>query len=140
MGRLPAYPLKTLTLALFLVAPLAAPAQDQPPRFSVDVRLVRVLATVKDASGQLIGSLNKDDFQIFDNGVLQQLALFEHHTEQPLSITVMIDTSASTGIELKYETDSVLRFFHASSRFEIDWHRSGKHRLMNPALPPLYPS
>ena len=86
------------------------------PVFKVNVRLVRVLATVKDAAGQLVGSLNKDDFQILDNSVPQQLAIFEHHTEQPLSITVMIDTSASTGIDLKFEVDSVNRFFRALFR------------------------
>ena len=100
--------------AVFFAAliPLAA----QQPSFRVDVRLVRVLTTVKDAHGQLIGSLTRDDFQIFDNGVPQQLRVFEHHTEQPLSITVMIDTSASTGIDLKYEVDSVNRFFRALFR------------------------
>lgn len=90
--------------------------QEQQPTFSVEVRLVRILATVKDTSGQLIGDLSKNDFQVFDNGVPQQLSLFEHHTEQPLSVSVMIDTSASTGIDLKYEVESVNRFFRALFR------------------------
>jgi Ca-activated chloride channel family protein len=96
-----------------LLAALPARGEDKQPVFQVDVRLVRILATVKDAYGQLVGSLSKDDFQILDNAVPQQLAVFEHRTEQPLSITVMIDTSASTGIDLKYEVDSVNRFFRA---------------------------
>jgi len=117
MGRLPAQPLRRIALAgALLLAAVPAPGEDQQPVFQVDVHLVRVLATVKDASGQLIGSLSKDDFQILDNAVPQQLAVFEHHTEQPLSITVMIDTSASTGIDLKYEVDSVNRFFRALFR------------------------
>ena len=118
MGRVPAQTLRRMALAgaLLVAALAAARAEDQQPRFTVDVRLVRVLATVKNASGQLIGSLSKEDFQILDNGVPQQLAVFEHHTEQPLSITVMIDTSASTGIDLKYEVDSVNRFFGALFR------------------------
>ena len=114
MGRVPAQALRRIALAgALLVAALPSGAEDQNPVFKVDVRLVRVLATVKDASGQLIGSLSRDDFQIQDNGVAQQLAVFEHHTEQPLSITVMIDTSASTAIDIKYEVDSVNRFFRA---------------------------
>jgi Ca-activated chloride channel family protein len=71
---------------------------------------------VKDASGRLIGSLNKSDFTVFDNGVAQQISLFEHHTEQPLSIALLIDTSASTGKELRYELDSVERFLRALLR------------------------
>jgi Ca-activated chloride channel family protein len=90
---------------------LTAPAQDSVIR--VNVRLVRMLTTVKDANGQLIGSLNKSDFSVFDNGVKQDIALFERQTEQPLSVAVLVDTSASTGIELHYELDSVSRFFRA---------------------------
>jgi Ca-activated chloride channel family protein len=95
------------------IIPIAAP---QESTFKVSVRLVRLLVTVKDASGALIGNLNKDDFSVFDNGVKQQIALFERHTEQPLSIALLVDTSASTGIELKYELDSVSRFLNAVFR------------------------
>jgi Ca-activated chloride channel family protein len=83
------------------------------PVFRSDVRLVRMLTTVKDANGQLIGSLNKSDFTVYDNGVRQELAVFERQTEQPLSVSVLVDTSASTGIEIRYELDSVSKFFKA---------------------------
>lgn len=94
-----------------LAAPLAA--QDQEPVFRVDVKLVRILATVKNNSGDLIGGLGKADFEVFDNGVRQELSVFERRTEQPLSIALLIDTSASTAIELKYEVESVQRFARA---------------------------
>ncbi len=81
--------------------------------FRVDVRLVRILATVKTNSGELVGDLKKNDFQISDNGVPQQISVFEHHTEQPLSVAMLVDTSASTGIDLRYEVDSVTRFLRA---------------------------
>lgn len=79
----------------------------------VNVRLVRMLVTVKDATGQLLGSLSKNDFTVFDNGVPQQISVFERRTEQPLSVAVLVDTSASTGIELRYELDSVSKFLRA---------------------------
>jgi Ca-activated chloride channel homolog len=99
----------------FLVASLfmAAPAQPQDSVIRVNVRLVRMLVTVKDANGQLIGSLDKNDFTILDNGVKQDVAVFERQTEQPLSVAVLVDTSASTGIELHYELDSVSKFLRA---------------------------
>jgi Ca-activated chloride channel family protein len=100
----------------FLLAALwaAMPASSQPDTvIRVNVRLVRMLVTVKDANGQLIGSLNKNDFNIFDNGVKQDVAVFERQTEQPLSVAVLVDTSASTGIELRYELDSVSKFLKA---------------------------
>jgi Ca-activated chloride channel homolog len=99
--------------ALAALAAAGARAAAQAPTFKVDVKLVRILATVKNNSGELVGDLDKDDFIVFDNGVRQTLSLFEHHTEQPLSIALMIDTSASTGIDIKYETDSTARFLAA---------------------------
>ena len=77
---------------------------------------MRVLATVKDLHGNLIGSLTKNDFHIYDNGIEQQIAVFERESAQPLSVAVLVDTSASTAIELKYETDSVNRFVRALLR------------------------
>jgi len=95
---------------------LAGIAFSQTSVFKVDVKLVRVLATVKDASGKLISDLNKQDFQVFDNGISQQVAVFEHHSETPLSIALMVDTSGSTAKDLKYEVTSVSRFLHALFR------------------------
>ena len=51
-----------------------------------------------------------------DNGVPQQIAVFERQTEQPLSIAILIDDSGSTANDLKYETDSVTRFVRAVTR------------------------
>ena len=85
----------------------------QETTFRVDVNLVRVLATVKDSAGRLVGTLAKDDFTIVDNGRPQQIAVFERRTEQPLLVSLLIDNSGSTAKDLKYEVDSVNRFLHA---------------------------
>src|SRR5580704_11793640 len=98
-------------LCVFLAALcLCAPAKPQDPVIKVNVRLVRMLVSVKDAAGQLIGSLNKGDFTVYDNAVKQDIAVFDRETDQPLSVAMLVDTSASTGIELRYELDSVSRF------------------------------
>lgn len=91
----------------------AVRAAAQEPVYKVDVRLVRVLATVKNTAGELVGSLSKDDFIVLDEGVPQQVALFERRTEQPLSVALLIDTSLSTAIELRYEIESVNKFLKA---------------------------
>ena len=91
-------------------------ALAQEPIIRVNVRLVRVVASVKDASGALVGSLNKADFTIRDNGVPQEVAVFERRTEQPLSVALLIDNSGSTAKDLKYEVDSVSRFLRALFR------------------------
>jgi Ca-activated chloride channel homolog len=92
---------------------LAVPALPQDTVIRVNVRLVRMLVTVKDPNGQLIGSLNKSDFTVLDNGVPQDISVFERQTEQPLSVALMLDTSASVGIELRYELDSAAKFLKA---------------------------
>jgi Ca-activated chloride channel family protein len=100
-------------LAALSVLPLAA---QQDPTIRVDVQLVRILATVKDPNGALVGSLEKSDFAVRDNGSLQQISVFERQTDQPLSVAVMIDNSGSTAKDLKFEADSVMRFVRALFR------------------------
>ena len=99
----------------WLAAALCAGAllAQQPTVFRADVSLVRIVATVKTLAGQVVGTLEKDEFSVYDNGVKQPVSVFEHQTEQPLSVVLMVDTSGSTAKELKYEADSASRFFHA---------------------------
>ena len=99
----------------WLAAVLCAGAllAQQPTVFRSNVNLVRIVATVKTQTGQIVGTLGKDEFEIYDNGAKQQVAVFEHQTEQPLSVVLMVDTSGSTAKELKYEADSASRFYHA---------------------------
>lgn len=100
----------TLSRRAFLAASGAAAWAQQLPTFRTEVKLVRLLATVKDANGALVGGLEKKDFRITDNGAPQEVAVFEHHTEQPLSVAIMLDISGSTAKDLKYEVDSIQRF------------------------------
>lgn len=93
-----------------------APTQrtpNEPSYFSVKVNLVRLLVSVRDRYGALAANLDKDAFQVFDNGVPQQVAVFERNTSLPLSVAILVDTSGSTQIDLHYEVDSVLKFIPA---------------------------
>jgi len=96
-------------IAASFVLPLAAEDQRDPV-FRSDVNLVRLLVTVKDANGGLVTNLEPGDFDIYDNGVKQSVALFERQTERPLSVSILLDTSGSTGIDLKLEQSAVLHF------------------------------
>jgi Ca-activated chloride channel homolog len=116
MGRLASAALTALLLALALAPAHAQQEQEPEPVFRVDVRLVRMLATVKSPMGALVGGLEKSDFKVFDNDVEQEIALFERRTEQPLSIAVLVDTSRSTERERRYELDSIRRFLQALLR------------------------
>ena len=91
----------------------AALASQEGATIRVNVNLVRVVATVKTKTGQTVGTLQKEDFELYDNGVKQQVAVFEHQTEQKLSVALLVDVSGSTAKELSYEADSAYRFVHA---------------------------
>jgi Ca-activated chloride channel family protein len=86
---------------------------QEAPTIRVNVNLVHVVATVKNRDGELVGKLQKEDFELLDNGAPQEIAFFSHQTDQPLSIALLLDTSGSTAKELKYEGDAALKFLHA---------------------------
>jgi Ca-activated chloride channel family protein len=113
MGRLGCAALVGLLAGLPLAAQTIEQKQEPDVSFRVDVRLVRLLATVKDRNGALIGGLNQEDFVVLDSEVPQEIAVFERRTEQPLSIAMLIDTSGSTAREQRYEIESAGRFLNA---------------------------
>src|SRR3954469_472541 len=98
-------------VALAALASLALSAQEAS--FKIEVQLVRLLVSVTNTKGDLVGSLEARDFALFDKDVSQEIAVFEHQTTQPLSVTLLIDTSGSTAKDLRYETVSLGRFLNA---------------------------
>ena len=98
---------------------LAAPGsgQDPPPRAAdtqtrirVEVNLVDVICSVRDRSGQPITTLGKEDFEVYEDGQKQDIAVFERETMVPLDLALMVDSSLSTYKELKFERESAARF------------------------------
>src|SRR5579863_7638173 len=81
--------------------------------FKHDVTLVRLLVSVKNQAGEVVGSLAKDEFEVFDCDVKQEVAVFDRQTAQPLSVSVLIDASGSTLKDVRYETGSIAKFFKA---------------------------
>lgn len=87
--------LAAAVFAVFTAVPFA-----QQPTFRSDTRIVPVMATVLDADGRLVPNLEKEDFTVFDNGKVQELALFES-TVEPFTAVVMLDFSGSMTANLK---------------------------------------
>src|ERR1700739_3772655 len=69
---------------------------QEPTVFRDTVTQVHVIASVKNPKGELVGTLQKSDFKIFDNGAEQEIKVFERQSSQPLSIALLIDVSGST--------------------------------------------
>ncbi len=84
--------------------------------FKVNVKLVNVFTTVTNSGGAPVSVLKEEDFQVFEDGKLQKIAVFHRESELPLSIVVAIDTSLSTRGDQKLELESARRFAHAILR------------------------
>ncbi len=76
------------------VAGLAASIDGRQQTFKAGARTVAVYATVTDADGRLVPDLDRDDFEVYDNGKPQPLTLFASDI-QPITIVVMLDRSGS---------------------------------------------
>ena len=72
----------------------------QQPTFRTGTRTVALYATVTDAQKRLVPDLAQEDFEIFDNDKPQAMDLFINEV-QPITVVVMLDTSASMTGNLK---------------------------------------
>jgi len=71
------------------------PAQQDVPTFSSDVKVVNVLATVRDKHGQIVNNLTRDDFKLQQDGRPQSIHYFAKETDLPLTLGLLVDTSMS---------------------------------------------
>ena len=72
-----------------------APVEDASPTiFRTNSRLVVLHATAVDKSGNLVTDLTRSAFQVFENGVKQEIKNFRHE-DVPVSLGLVIDNSAS---------------------------------------------
>ena len=82
--------LTSLTLCVVASAGLLA----QSAAFRARLDLVQVTVSVTDASGRLITGLGKDDFQVWEDGVEQEVTQFTDE-RVPVSLGVVLDASDS---------------------------------------------
>src|SRR3984957_20255934 len=93
-----------------LLLPVLMSAQDDTT-LKVEVNLVNILFNVRDKKGGLVGSLNKDDFKVFEDGKEQQVKYFNRETDLPLTIGLLIDVSASQMNLIEIEKNAASQFF-----------------------------
>jgi len=94
----PAIPVIILTVALAAgwSREIFQNSPDQANQFKIksSVSVVLLHVTVRDRNGNLVGQLNKDNFQIYEGGVLQQIESFSHE-DVPVTVGLVVDSSGS---------------------------------------------
>jgi VWFA-related protein len=84
--------------------------QQEAASFSTDVKVVNVLATVRAKDGELVRSLTKDDFSLSENKRPQTIRYFSRESDLPLTLGLMVDTSASQRRVLDAERTACFHF------------------------------
>ncbi len=81
-------------LLFLLVTSMAARAEDRVPKFTASTELVQVSVVVLDQQGRVATGLTRKDFEVFEDGVKQDIV--ECMTEtSPVSAALVLDKSRS---------------------------------------------
>ena len=83
---------------------------DQGFRFRSGVELINVTATVTDRRGRFVSGLEKDDFLVYEDDLLQEIGYFSNE-RVPVSLGIVLDTSGSMeGEKMDAARDALDRF------------------------------
>ena len=97
---------------LLLVAPGEAQKKkepDQDTRIRVNVEMVSLPVVVTTREGKRVTDLVQQDFEVFEDGVPQEIAGFSP-TDEPISVALLLDTSGSTEQRLARIQNEAIRF------------------------------
>ncbi len=104
-----------ILLGALLFANLLYP-EDKPFSLRIPVEMVVVPVTVEDGDGRLVAGLQKDDFELLDNGRPQNIVHFSADPV-PLSAAILIDRSMSVDTQTTIK-DTILSLVEAFSPFD----------------------
>jgi len=98
--------------------------QQQTPQagttYSATVKVVNLLATVRDKQGAIVKDLNQGDFVLDEDGRPQTIAYFSRETDLPLTLGLLVDTSLSQRNVLASERTASSRFLDKVMRQDKD--------------------
>lgn len=105
--------MKTLIPAVLVLATalttVVSTHQQQQALFRSAVRTVPIYATVTDRDGRLVPELQREDFEVYDNGRRQEITIFDDQIV-PFSAVLALDTSASMTMNIEFVQDAAVQF------------------------------
>ena len=108
-----------LRAAASLLTALPAFAQKDST-FSTDVKVVNVLATVRNGKGEVVRDLTKDDFALEEDAHPQTIRYFSRETDLPLTLGLLVDVSMSQRRVLGEERRASTAFLNQVLREDKD--------------------
>ena len=93
--------------------PPAPPREDSPSTIRVNVDIVVLHASTRNRKGVLVSGLGKADFQVYEDGVLQQIKTFSHD-DIPVTVGLVVDSSGSMRPKQQEVIAAVLAFARSS--------------------------
>jgi Ca-activated chloride channel family protein len=96
-------------------------AQQQGGRIRSGVELVSLNVTVTDGGNKYATDLNEEDFEVYEDGAKQKLTFFSK-TQQPISLALLLDTSASMDERMAIAQEAAIGFakqLHKEDQAEV---------------------
>jgi len=103
---------------VFLAAALAAAGLDAQGVFRGGTDVVLLNVTVFDQTGRLVPGLDRGDFQVFEDGVLQEISNFARDP-QPIALSLLIDSSTSMEPKLAIAQEAATGFAKRLSKKDV---------------------
>jgi len=94
--------------------------QDSDEVIKVETNLTNIFFTAADKNKRFINDLKPEDIRIFEDGQPQEIFTFQQNIDLPLSIAILIDTSASEERTLPDEKEAALAFLENVIRPQRD--------------------
>jgi VWFA-related protein len=86
-----------------------ANAADDGDVIKISTQLVSIPVRVMDKKGRFIGGLGKESFNVFEDGVQQDIAMFSNEHE-PFTVALMLDMSYSTTFKVAEIQNAAIQF------------------------------
>jgi VWFA-related protein len=99
---------------IVLFSPVVAQDDGKP---KIKTELINIAVMVKDAEGKRIPDLKKEDFEIYEDGVLQEIADFKP-APHPLRLILLFDTSVSMGAIFPEVKDEAVKLVESLNQLD----------------------
>jgi Ca-activated chloride channel homolog len=108
-------------LAALVIAAAVVVTGAQGQRIRSGVELVSLNVTASDSGGKYVTDLNEEEVEVFEDGAKQKLTFFSK-TQQPISLAILLDTSASMDERMGTAQEAAIGFvkqLHKDDQAEV---------------------